>query len=112
MSFFSRQNPIFFERDGDLNPTWLFVIIYLIIGAVGSVVAMFTGHPQALLASLGFVASMTVTLLISALPRDRAKILANSKAPGDIARGVAAAGGFDDILKHDDEPPARPPHGH
>lgn len=72
----NRKNPLLFERDGDLNPTWIFVTVYLAIGAVGASLVLWGGDGKAQIGALTFVGTMTLSLLVSALPRDRAKILA------------------------------------
>lgn len=84
-----RENPWLYERDGDLNPTWPLVVLYCLFGLVGSVLAFISGNAGAQIAALSFLGSMIVALLISALPRDKAKILAQSRAPGEVATGIA-----------------------
>lgn len=107
----SRKNPWFYERDGDLNPTWILVVLYTSIGAIVAVGAVVTGNPYAIIASLSFLGATIIALLISALPRDKAKILANSKAMGEVAKGIASARPFgastvefdvDELELHDD----------
>ena len=80
-----------YERDGDLNPTWPLVVLYSLIGAGGVIAAFLTADPRAIIAAFGFLGAMITALLISALPRDKAKILAKSRAPGDVAKGITAA---------------------
>lgn len=86
-----RENPWLFERDGDLNPTWPLVVVYCVVGLVACVAAIVNGDKIAIVAALSFLGSMIVALLISALPRDKAKILAQSKAPGQVAQGIASS---------------------
>lgn len=84
-----RTNPWLYERDGDFNPTWILVILYALIGATGAVIALVSGSPTAQIAALSFLGATIIALLISALPRDKAKILAQSRAPGAVAQGIA-----------------------
>lgn len=85
----NRKHPWLYERDGDLNPTWILVVAYSVMGLVAAVGAVVSGSPIAMVAALSFLGAMIVALLISALPRDKAKILAQSRAMGDVARGIA-----------------------
>lgn len=87
-----RVNPWLFERDGDLNPTWPLVVLFCLIGLLAVVAALVSGQQWAIVAALSYLGSITVALLISALPRDKAKILARSRAPGEIAKAIASAG--------------------
>lgn len=91
-----RENPWLYERDGDLNPTWILVVLYAALGVIVSIAAVLSRSPYAFIATLSFLGAMIVALLISALPRDRAKILANSRAVGDTARGIARARPYGD----------------
>lgn len=86
------KHPWLYERDGDLNPTWLFVAVYLALGVAAVIMAMITRNPIAIGAALAFLGAIIMALLISALPRDKAKILANSRAPGEVARGITGGG--------------------
>ena len=88
-----RDNPWLYEQDGDLNPTWILVIIFAAVGVVLSVAAVFRGGDAAKVAALSFVGAALMALLISALPRDKAKILAKSRLPGDVARGISESAG-------------------
>lgn len=89
-----RDRPWLYEQDGDLNPTWLLVALYAVIGLGMAIAAVVLGGDAAKVAALSFVASSLMAFLISALPRDKAKILAKAKVVGDVAKGIsdAAAG--------------------
>lgn len=86
-----RSNPWLFEQDGDLNPTWILVVLFAVVGLALAVVAVFLGGDTAKVASLSFIGAALMALLISALPRDRAKILAKSQLPAQVAKGIAEA---------------------
>lgn len=85
----TRKHPWLYEQDGDLNPTWILVALYSLVGLILAVIAVWRGSPAAQVAGLAFVGAALMALLISALPRDKAKILAKSRVPGQVAKGVA-----------------------
>jgi hypothetical protein len=76
-----------YERDGDLNPTWIFVTCFIALGLVLCIAAIASRNALALIAAMSFCAMMIVALLMSALPINKAKILSRAKL-GDIGRGV------------------------
>ena len=88
----TRSNPWLYERDGDLNPTWIMVVVLDIVGIVVCIGALISRNPYAMVAALAFLGAIIVAHLISALPRDKAKILANARSVGDTARGIAGGG--------------------
>lgn len=77
------DNYLLFERDGAFNPTWLYVGAYNFFGIAASCGGLFvawrTNDPQIGLGVLAFIFLNVLTHLISALPQNKAKILANSK---------------------------------
>lgn len=91
-----RKHPWLYEQDGDLNPTWILVVIYSLVGIVAAVSAALSDSAAAKVAALSFLGAMIVALLISALPKDKAKILAKSRAPGSIAKAIASARPYGD----------------
>ena len=84
-----RHHPWLYEQDGDLNPTWVLVVLYSVIGLAVAVFAAAAGGDIAKTAALSFIGAALMALLISALPRDKAKILAKSRLPGQVAHGIA-----------------------
>lgn len=93
-----RKWPWLYERDGDLNPTWIFVTVYLLLGVVVVAAAVIFRSATAIIASLSYLATVTVALLISALPRDKAKILARANLAATsavIAAGEASESGVE-----------------
>lgn len=86
------ENYLLFEKDGDFNPTWLFVGLYVGLGAYGCIRAMESGKQAAMIAVLSFLATTIVALLVSALPISKAKVLANSTAVGEAGKAVASVG--------------------
>lgn len=83
------------ERDGDLNPTWIFVAIYLSLGVIVSVGAVASGNAWAMVAALSFLGTVIVALLISALPIAKSKVLSRARlgASAIDARAEAEKGG-------------------
>lgn len=92
-----RENPWLFERDGDLNPTWLLVVIFAAVGIGMSILAGVVALRQpdkawpAVVASLLFLLMSIVAFLIGAYPIAKAKVLAQSEV---LKAGAAAMGGF------------------
>ncbi len=78
------------ERDGDLNPTWVFVAVYLAVGLLVCGGAISSGSPTAIVAALSFLGTVIVALLIAALPIAKSKVLARARL-GAVASGIAAA---------------------
>lgn len=86
-----RQNPWFYEQDGDFNPTWPLVITYSVVGLILVVIGMVRGGEGTRIAAFSFLGAALMAFLISALPRDKAKILAKSHLPAEVAKGIAEA---------------------
>jgi hypothetical protein len=107
-----RWNPWLYERDGDLNPTWPLVVAFCVAGLVAVFGAILSRDKWAILGAMSFLGTVIMALLISALPRDKAKILANSQLPANVAKGLNSAGPrgefgvptswFDDEAEKDD----------
>lgn len=89
-----RRNPLLFEKDGSLNPTWIFAGLYLLVGLVLIGIAAWLSlelrTPVPVLAALAFTALCIAMLLIGALPLNKAKVLAESRV---VAEGFKTLGG-------------------
>lgn len=87
------DNYLLFERDGSFNPTWLFVGAYNLVGVVAGGMAFWLAwrleHALLAGAALSFVSLNIVVHLISALPQNKAKILAESRVLEAAMRGGA-----------------------
>lgn len=86
---------LLYERDGDLNLTWLFVFIMGIVGAIGFFVEVVirgggVASVPAKLAAWSFLAGAFLSVLIAAIPVAKAKILANAKLPGEVSKSIAS----------------------
>jgi uncharacterized membrane protein len=82
-----------FEKDGDLNLTWLFVMLMGIIGSVGFVHATIIGHNISIvekIAAWSFLGATLTSMLIAAIPLSKAKVLANATLPGEIAKDISS----------------------
>ncbi len=80
------------ERDGDLNPTWIFVTGYLVLGVGVCIAAVKTGNPIAIAAALGFLTTVILALLMTAAPVSKAKILARARLAA-VAKEAETEGG-------------------
>lgn len=83
---------LFFERDGDLNLTFFLLLIYSLIGAgaVIKTVIFGTAHLAVQLASLSFLGTAFISLLIAAIPIAKAKILASSSLPAEVGKSISS----------------------
>lgn len=87
---------ILYEKDGDLNLTWLFVLIMGMMGSAGFVwsviMAPIFGYPVTTIvqiAAWSFLAGAFASVLIAAVPLAKAKILANATLPSELSKSIA-----------------------
>lgn len=86
-----RRNPIFFEQDGSWNPSWL-IIAVLVVALVGVVIATFRSN--SVVVQVTCISALVTTLnifTIAALSQNKAKILADAKSPGEVAKAMTDA---------------------
>jgi hypothetical protein len=88
-----------FETDGDLNLTWLFVLLMGAVGTIGFLweivlapVFGFSVGPLEKIAAWSFLAGAFASVLIAAIPIAKAKVLAKATLPGELAKSVASVG--------------------
>lgn len=82
-----------YERDGDLNLTWLFVFLMGLVGSLGFMsTVIFSPEASVLekIAAWSFLGGAFMAVLIAAVPIAKAKILAQSSLPADFAKGIAS----------------------
>lgn len=80
-----------YEKDGDLNLTWLFVLLMGLVGCVGFLHAVFTAATVIeKVAAWSFLGGSFSLVVLAAIPIAKAKILANSKVPGEMAKSIAS----------------------
>lgn len=83
-----------YEKDGDLNLTWLFVMLMGLIASAGFIFVLgadpgvFTLWDR--LAAWSFMGGAFASVLIASLPIAKAKILANAKLPGELSRSISS----------------------
>lgn len=83
---------LLFEKDGDLNLTWMFVLLMGMIGAIGFMYTLVTPTMTLFdrLAAWSFLGGSFMGVLISAIPLAKAKVLAKSTLPSDFAKSIAS----------------------
>lgn len=83
-----------YERDGDLNLAWLLVLLMGLAGIIGFIWVIMIANASlpVQIAGWTFLGSAFVSVLIAAIPIAKAKILANSRLPGEVAKSIAEAG--------------------
>ena len=90
MSLRDRDNPLFFKRDGGMDLSQ-----FILLCIVGWVMVCFTlaglGVLRVSTAAWAFLGSFTSLSFIAWAARDRAALIAASKTPGEVARGIASA---------------------
>lgn len=90
MALRDRDNPLFFRADGGLD-----LAQFLLLLIVVWVMVVFTLAGLKVLtistAAWAFLGSFTSLCFIAWAARDRAELIANSKTPGEIAKGIASA---------------------
>lgn len=79
--FFSRDNPLFFEQDGDFNPGWALFMAFSVVGLLASAAIMVVAYTNpkvayVAIAALSFIAFAMLCTAIIVVPIARAKLLA------------------------------------
>lgn len=89
MALDDRKNPLFFRADGGMDLSQFFLLVLVVW-----VVLVFTAYGLGVLeigtAAWAFLGSFTSMCFIAWAARDRAELIANSKTPGEIAKGIAS----------------------
>jgi hypothetical protein len=83
-----RHNPLFYTKTGELD-TGQFVLLVCCAVALALMVGVswFNGKEPSI-AAWGFFGSFTTFCFLSGAAKDRAVLIANSKAPGEVAHGI------------------------
>jgi hypothetical protein len=99
---------LFFEKDGDLNLTWLFVLIMGIIGSAGFVYSLVTPTLTIVdrLVAWAFISGSFMAVLLAAIPLAKAKLLSTSTLPVQFAETVLSGGGIRPVLTDMNAPPS------
>lgn len=88
MAFRDRDHPLFFRADGGMDLSQFFLLVLVLWVIVVWTLAGF-GHLKVSTAAWAFLGSFTSLCFIAWAARDRAELIANSKTPGEIAKGIA-----------------------
>lgn len=85
---------LLFEKDGDLNLSYIYMGIYSLIGIIVVLWTIIINPASVIVqvSALSFLGAAFMGLLITGVPIAKAKILARSSLPSDIAKGIASAG--------------------
>ncbi len=89
MALRDRDNPLFFRADGGLDLAQ-FLLLLIVIWVMA--VFTFAGMKKLTIstAAWAFLGSFTSLCFIAWAARDRAELIATSKTPGEIAKGIAS----------------------
>lgn len=88
MSLADRDNPLLFKRDGSMDLSQFLLVLLTVWVCVVWVLAGLAVL-RVSTAAWAFLGSFTTLAFIAWAARDRAELIANSKAPGEVAAGVA-----------------------
>jgi hypothetical protein len=80
---------LFYERDGDLNISQVLCAVFGIAGVAAFLFQIFhESNTLAIIAGWSFLGAAFMGLLIATIPISKAKILAQSKVPGEVAKAI------------------------
>lgn len=83
-----RENPLFFKVDGSMDLSQFLLTLITAYVAVVFVLAGL-GILTVSVAAWSFLGSFTTLAFIAWAARDRAELIARSKTPGEVAKGIA-----------------------
>lgn len=81
---------LFYTRAGELDFGWLILATCCVVGVVGFVLAGF-GVFKAPGAAWGWFGAFTSMAFIAGAAVDRARLIAQSRTPGEVAQAIASA---------------------
>ena len=85
-----RHNPLFYTKTGELD-TGQFVLLVCCAVAMALAIGISWFHMKDLSGFCwGFLGSFTTMCFINGATKDRARMIANSKAEGEVARGITS----------------------
>lgn len=89
MAFKDREHPLFFRQDGGMDLSQ-FVLLVIVLWVV--IVFTLAGFEilKVSTAAWAFLGSFTTMCFIAWAARDRAELIAGSKTPGEVAKGIAS----------------------
>lgn len=81
---------LFWTSENHFDAGWFLTLLLAVLGALGFCVEVITGR-RASLAAWSWLGASFTAVLIAAIPIAKARLLANSKTVGDVAKGIASA---------------------
>lgn len=81
---------LIYTVEGHLDLTWLFVFVMGLVASTGFTWE-FVSNGHASIAAWSFMGTAFASVLIAAVPIAKARLLAMSRVPGEVARGIAAS---------------------
>lgn len=89
------------KHDDELDLGWVLLLLAFFPAITVWVLAAF-GVAKVTIAAWSFMGSLLASLLIAGIPIARARILAKSQLPGEVAQGIAMTGSEPDLWKDDE----------
>jgi hypothetical protein len=83
---------LFHTREGDLDFGWVILLACVVVGLVVFVAQSFGWIKGPTVAAWAWFGSFTTMAFIAGAAVSRARLIAGSKAPGEVAQGIATAG--------------------
>lgn len=83
---------IFHTREGDMDLGWAILLACVVVGLVVFTALAFGWIPGPSVAGWAWFGSFTTMSFIAGAAIGRARLIAGSKAPGEVAQGIAQAG--------------------
>lgn len=89
------------KHDDELDLGWVLLLVAFIPAILVWVLSAF-GVAKVTVAAWSFMGSLLAALLIAGIPIARARILAKSQLPGEVAEGIATADAEPNLWKDDE----------
>jgi len=84
-----RKNPLFYTKDGDLDFGWVILIGCCVVGLTVFVLEAFGVAKHASVAGWSWFGAFTSMAFIAGTAISRARLIAKSNVPGEVAKGIA-----------------------
>ena len=85
----NRKHPLLFTKDGDLDFGWLILVACVVVGLTVFTLKSFGAIQGPDIAAWSWFGSFTTMSFIAGAAISRARLIAKSDAPGDVAKGIA-----------------------
>ncbi len=106
-TYVHRGNPWLYEKDGSLNPAWVFLGCLLAVVCFAVIAAFLQSSITVKVVALSLVGTTINIFAICAVAQNRAAILANATSTGQIAKGLTGSvleAKSDSMIEHEDRP--------